>query len=49
VGDAVFFRPAKAGEIAERFNVYHLIEYDSNAGTTLRTVPTYRGLGGNFY
>jgi D-serine deaminase-like pyridoxal phosphate-dependent protein len=44
-GDPVFFRPAKAGEIAERFNEYLLIE---NGAVTGRA-RTYRGLGHCFY
>lgn len=44
-GDPVFFRPAKAGEIAERFNEYVLIENGTLAGRA----RTYRGLGHCFY
>ncbi len=44
-GDPIFFRPAKAGEIAERFNEYLLIE---NGEVTGRA-RTYRGLGHCFY
>ncbi len=44
-GDPIFFRPAKAGEIAERFNDYALIE---NGSVTARA-KTYRGLGYCFY
>jgi len=40
-GDPVFFRPAKAGEIAERFNEYVLKRGDTLCGT----VKTYRGMG----
>ena len=40
-GDAVFFRPAKAGEIAERFNEYVLKRGDTLCGK----VKTYRGMG----
>ena len=39
IGDVVFFRHAKAGELCERFNVLHLVEGDRLVGT----VPTYRG------
>ncbi len=44
-GDPIFFRPAKAGEIAERFNDYLLIENGVKAGRA----RTYRGLGHCFY
>lgn len=40
IGDVVLFRPAKAGEIAERFDRYMLYE-----GGRLRSTPTYRGFG----
>jgi D-serine deaminase-like pyridoxal phosphate-dependent protein len=40
LGRAAFFRPAKAGEIAERFASYQLWD-----GKTLVEAPTYRGLG----
>ena len=44
-GDPVFFRPAKAGEIAERFNEYLL-----RRGNEIEArVKTYRGLGQCFY
>ncbi|MEZ4369796.1 MAG: alanine racemase [Polyangiaceae bacterium] len=38
-GDPVVFRHAKAGELAERFNEYLLIQH----GKVLERVPTYRG------
>jgi D-serine deaminase-like pyridoxal phosphate-dependent protein len=44
IGDVGFFRPAKAGEVAERFNEYYLIRGD----LLIDRVPTYRGLGKNF-
>lgn len=44
-GDVVLFRPAKAGEIAERFNEYCLVQ----GGKVVSRVPTYRGLGKAFY
>jgi D-serine deaminase-like pyridoxal phosphate-dependent protein len=37
----VWLRHAKAGELAERFNQYYLVEDDAPA----RPVPTYRGEG----
>ncbi|SEG84684.1 D-serine deaminase, pyridoxal phosphate-dependent [Saccharopolyspora kobensis] len=43
LGDRVWFRHAKAGELAERFTHYHLID-----GGRLTTVPTYRGEGRSF-
>jgi D-serine deaminase-like pyridoxal phosphate-dependent protein len=39
VGDRVWFRHAKAGELCERFDELHLIEGDR----IVETVPTYRG------
>ncbi len=44
IGDLVWFRHAKAGELCERFNELHLIDGDGVA----RTVPTYRGEGKAF-
>jgi D-serine deaminase-like pyridoxal phosphate-dependent protein len=41
IGDAVFFRHAKAGEICERFNEIHLIR----GNKITETVNTYRGDG----
>jgi D-serine deaminase-like pyridoxal phosphate-dependent protein len=44
VGDRVYFRHVKAGELCERFNRLYLI-----TGTTIRDeVPTYRGEGRAF-
>ncbi|HEY6492049.1 MAG TPA: amino acid deaminase/aldolase [Trebonia sp.] len=42
VGDRVWLRHAKAGELAERFVEYHLIDPDEPEA---RGVPTYRGEG----
>jgi D-serine deaminase-like pyridoxal phosphate-dependent protein len=44
IGDRVWLRHAKAGELCERFSELHLIE--DNAVVT--TVPTYRGEGKTF-
>ncbi|MGW2190279.1 alanine racemase [Streptomyces sp. NPDC001719] len=44
VGDKVWFRHAKAGELCERFDVLSLIDGDRITGT----VPTYRGEGHTF-
>jgi D-serine deaminase-like pyridoxal phosphate-dependent protein len=44
IGDRVWLRHAKAGELCERFRELHLI--DENA--VVATVPTYRGEGMNF-
>jgi D-serine deaminase-like pyridoxal phosphate-dependent protein len=44
VGDRVWFRHAKAGELFERFNEVHLVRGDEIVGT----VPTYRGEGRSF-
>ncbi len=41
VGDRVYFRHAKAGELCERFDRLHLIEGDR----VVEEVPTYRGEG----
>lgn len=41
LGQPVFFRPAKAGEIAERFNEYLVKQGDK----IVDRVHTYRGLG----
>jgi D-serine deaminase-like pyridoxal phosphate-dependent protein len=44
IGDRVWLRHAKAGELCERFNELHLIE-----GTAVvATAPTYRGEGRDF-
>ncbi|WP_327102089.1 amino acid deaminase/aldolase [Nonomuraea glycinis] len=39
IGDRVWFRHAKAGELCERFDTLHLVE----SGTVTDSVPTYRG------
>jgi D-serine deaminase-like pyridoxal phosphate-dependent protein len=44
VGDRVWMRHAKAGELCERFAALHLIEGDK----IVATVPTYRGEGQTF-
>lgn len=44
IGDKVWFRHAKAGELCERFDVLHLVEGDK----VTATVPTYRGEGHTF-
>ncbi|MEU5041012.1 amino acid deaminase/aldolase [Streptomyces griseorubiginosus] len=44
LGDKVWFRHAKAGELCERFEVLRLIEGDA----VTSTVPTYRGEGHTF-
>jgi D-serine deaminase-like pyridoxal phosphate-dependent protein len=44
VGDRVWFRHTKAGELCERFAELHLIDGDR----VVRTVPTYRGEGVTF-
>lgn len=44
IGDRVWFRHAKAGELCERFDKVHLVEADG----TRTTVPTYRGEGNCF-
>lgn len=44
IGDRVWFRHAKAGELCERFDRLHLIAGDA----LVDVVPTYRGEGGCF-
>jgi D-serine deaminase-like pyridoxal phosphate-dependent protein len=44
IGDRVYFRHAKAGELCERFAALHLIDGDHLTAT----VPTYRGEGRTF-
>lgn len=44
IGDRVWFRHAKAGEMCERFASLHLIEHDR----VVEEVPTYRGEGKTF-
>lgn len=44
IGDRVWFRHAKAGELCERFADIHLVD----ASGTRTTVPTYRGEGQAF-
>jgi D-serine deaminase-like pyridoxal phosphate-dependent protein len=44
LGDRVWLRHAKAGELAERFEQYHLVRGGKLAGV----VPTYRGDGQSF-
>ncbi|TDE33125.1 amino acid deaminase/aldolase [Actinomadura sp. 6K520] len=44
IGDRVWFRHTKAGELCERFDALHLIEDDR----VVATVPTYRGEGRTF-
>ncbi|MEV5762450.1 amino acid deaminase/aldolase [Streptomyces tendae] len=44
IGDKVWFRHAKAGELCERFDALHLVAGDA----VTATVPTYRGEGHTF-
>jgi D-serine deaminase-like pyridoxal phosphate-dependent protein len=44
VGDRVWFRHAKAGELGERFDTIHFVE----DGRIVESLPTYRGEGKNF-
>ncbi|HVV19977.1 MAG TPA: amino acid deaminase/aldolase, partial [Pseudonocardiaceae bacterium] len=44
IGDRVWLRHAKAGELAERFTEYHVVQGEQR----LDTVPTYRGEGRSF-
>jgi D-serine deaminase-like pyridoxal phosphate-dependent protein len=44
IGDRVWFRHAKSGELAERVDRYHLVDGGALAGE----LPTYRGEGKAF-
>ncbi len=44
IGDTVYFRHTKAGELCERFDQLHLVEGDA----IVDSVPTYRGEGRTF-
>ncbi|HEY2334746.1 MAG TPA: amino acid deaminase/aldolase [Solirubrobacterales bacterium] len=44
IGDRVYMRHAKAGELCERFDALHLVE----GGEIVDVVPTYRGEGKTF-
>lgn len=44
IGDRVWFRHAKAGEVCERVNELHLV----HGGSVVASVPTYRGEGRAF-
>jgi D-serine deaminase-like pyridoxal phosphate-dependent protein len=44
IGDRVWFRHAKAGELCERFGTLHLVAGDS----VIDVAPTYRGEGVSF-
>ena len=44
IGDRVWFRHAKAGELCEHVNVLHLVR----GGEVVDAVPTYRGEGRAF-
>jgi D-serine deaminase-like pyridoxal phosphate-dependent protein len=44
IGDRVWFRHAKAGELCERFSELHLVEGDA----VVASAPTYRGEGKTF-
>jgi D-serine deaminase-like pyridoxal phosphate-dependent protein len=44
IGDKVYFRHTKAGELCERFDALHLVQGDA----IVDTVPTYRGEGRTF-
>jgi D-serine deaminase-like pyridoxal phosphate-dependent protein len=44
IGDRVYFRHAKAGEMCERFDSLYLLE----GGRVVEQVPTYRGEGRTF-
>ena len=45
VGDRVWFRAAKAGEVCERFESVHLVDDAPQGPVVVDVVPTYRGEG----
>ncbi len=45
VGDAVWFRAAKAGEVCERFESVQLVDDTPDGPAVVEVVPTYRGEG----
>ncbi len=45
IGDRVWWRHAKAGEVCEHFTALHLVEWDSSGRAQITSVPTYRGEG----
>jgi D-serine deaminase-like pyridoxal phosphate-dependent protein len=47
IGDRVWFRHAKAGELCEHVDVLHLLDGHEDLAIT-ETVPTYRGEGRTF-
>lgn len=47
IGDRVWFRHAKAGELCEHVDVLHLLDGDEDLAVT-EIVPTYRGEGRTF-
>jgi D-serine deaminase-like pyridoxal phosphate-dependent protein len=48
VGDRVWFRHAKAGELCERFEALLLVPGDAEKAGDWQAVPTYRGEGRTF-
>jgi D-serine deaminase-like pyridoxal phosphate-dependent protein len=48
IGDRVWFRHAKAGELCERFDHLHLVAGQGSGADSVTLVPTYRGEGQNF-
>jgi D-serine deaminase-like pyridoxal phosphate-dependent protein len=48
IGDRVWFRHAKAGELCEHVDELHLIAGSGNAAAVTDVVPTYRGEGKAF-
>ncbi len=45
IGDRVWFRHAKSGELAEHTNLVHLVSGPDSEARVIETVPSYRGLG----
>jgi D-serine deaminase-like pyridoxal phosphate-dependent protein len=45
VGDRVWWRHAKAGEVCEHFTALHLVGWDADGRAHIESVPTYRGEG----
>lgn len=49
LGDYVLIRPAKSGEVAERFPKYLLVNAETGTSQPPELLTTYRGFGKSFY
>jgi D-serine deaminase-like pyridoxal phosphate-dependent protein len=45
VGDRVWLRHTKSGELSEHVNDFHLVDTVAGRATVVGSVPTYRGDG----